>query len=82
MTIAVGSSVRFDIEMLKRRFPRITPEFNLNSPMTVTSVRTGDYTLAREGKPLGTNPFRLNELVEVTAPVANPAAPMVPDALP
>ena len=82
MAIAVGSSVRFNINQMRIRFPRITDEFNLNSPMTVTAIRTGDYTIAREGKPLSTNPFKLNELVEVTAPVAVPAPPLVPDALP
>ena len=85
MAIAVGSAVRFNVAAMRERFPRITPEFNLNSPMTVVAVVPQGIILQRQGKvivPVQGPFFRLAELIEVATPVANPPAPLVPDAIP
>src|SRR5262245_58923726 len=85
--VAVGDFVRFDTAV-EGNWPqfgiRVTPiekEFNANSPMRVVSVnlQLGIAVCVRDRAPAGTWP--MGALVKVTAPVSNPPAPMVPDAL-
>jgi len=80
MAVAVGSTVRLNVDKLELRFNEVGPEVNFNSPMVVASITGNMAACTRQGVPAGS--FLVTELVDIPAPTALPPAPLVPDALP